>query len=479
MNEIIKKATYSFTGEIDKLGIIKYSYHFSRPDLVEIKREKIDFRKNIKDPMDFSEERTPTCGPFSVKFYSWDPRAADLRAVFGDTAIYREMIRPNTGVKVFRDNFRVLPYGNQDNDWLGMDARRVRQFEMRISRNQIIGAIGINAKTNLKLLDKTDREGLIDNDEFRDFLSLVKSALTEFEAERYVDRRKLKEMTGRTRDEFTDRAIFSRNMAALSDFIEKQKELDEDTKRKINDLISETRVTLNNLMDEKEEPLLVAASIGITYMMPIHEVRRDLQESLIILQNMHKSKKLSLRKIHSAILHIKQADSTVGGIGKLMQKSSSEETFKLEKAVKDAIELMRYRLKRNSIEYEIDVKQSLIVKGSIRLITILLLNFLDNSIYWLLRNKAQERKIKIITGLFDNAGIIAVSDNGPGFQDDDINILSLPFFTRKPSGMGLGLYIADRIARTNGGKLVLLNKNELQGLYSGANIALMLSKVEG
>jgi C4-dicarboxylate-specific signal transduction histidine kinase len=53
----------------------------------------------------------------------------------------------------------------------------------------------------------------------------------------------------------------------------------------------------------------------------------------------------------------------------------------------------------------------------------------------------------------------------------------LPFFTRKPNGMGLGLYIADRIAKMSGGQLKILKQNELQGLLSGANIAVILQKV--
>ena len=50
------------------------------------------------------------------------------RAVFGDMSTYKVMIRPNSGVKVFRDGFRVLPFGNEDNDWLSMDIARIRQL---------------------------------------------------------------------------------------------------------------------------------------------------------------------------------------------------------------------------------------------------------------------------------------------------------------------------------------------------------------
>jgi len=75
---------------------------------------------------------------------------------------------------------------------------------------------------------------------------------------------------------------------------------------------------------------------------------------------------------------------------------------------------------------------------------------------------------------YNGKGILVVSDNGPGFEDDDLSLLTLPFFTRKPKGMGLGLYIADRIANMNNGKLKILEEGEISGLMPGANIGVIL-----
>ena len=208
-------------------------------------------------------------------------------------------------------------------------------------------------------------------------------------------------------------------------------------------------------------------------MMPTHEVRRDIHEGLKILRRMRDSKEMSSEQVASAISLFKQADSTVGGIGRLMQRSREDEAFELEKAAKAAVELLRHRLERNRITHEVDVRSSRTVIGSDRLITILLLNFLDNSIYWLLSKRPEERKIKIIIDSHDSGSILLVSDSGPGFGDDDIQTVTLPFFTRKADGMGLGLYIADRIARMSGGRLELLSQDDLSGLLSGGNIAVI------
>lgn len=62
--------------------------------------------------------------------------------------------------------------------------------------------------------------------------------------------------------------------------------------------------------------------------------------------------------------------------------------------------------------------------------------------------------------------IIRVDDNGPGISDENLQSAVEPFVRlddarrRDAPGMGLGLAIVDRIARTEGGDLVLRNRDE-------------------
>jgi len=471
--QLIEKATYKFEAEIDEKGLITYQYNFDRPDLAISRKE--NKKLDIRDPDDFPCDRKPLCGPFKLRLYCWDLALSDQKAVFGDTSTYQDFIRPNTGIKVFRDGFRVLPYGNTDNDWLSMDMRRVKRFENNVSRNQIIGTIEISLATSPKLVDKTDREGLIDNNEFRDFRSLILTALSAFQNERYPDKRKVKELTGRLKDENSVRTVFTRTMAMLSTTIGNDPKLSAEIKLQINHLVEEARAALDTMLSEREQPLLVAASIGLTYMMPTHEARRELHEAMRLLRNGIDEKSFPEAKTRPILSLLRQTDETIQGIGRLMQQTREDEIFQLEDSVDDAIELMAVRFKRNSIVLEKDIRQKVKTKGSERLVTIMLLNFLDNSLYWLLRKKPDERKVKVIVTLKDENPVIIVSDSGPGFVDE-IKALTLPFFTRKPKGMGLGLYISDRIAQMNGGHLRILNQTDFPNLYSGANIAVIFKK---
>jgi signal transduction histidine kinase len=478
MASLVKQATYTFTGSVDESGRLKYYYKFTRPDLPDLCREEPCKVREIKTQQMYTDDRKPTCGPFNVKIYSWDASPEDQKAVFGETSILRQMIRPNSGVKLFRDGFRVYPYGNHDNDWLGMDARRIGQsFELRLSRNQVIGALEISSKTNPQLIDKTDREGLIDNQAYEDFVGLVLDAISTCENERFEDRRKLKKTLGRTRPEDYDKLVFTRNLAALSKMVWEQSKLPGEAKLALRNLIDQARDSLENILAEKEQPLLVAASFGITYLMPTHEIKRNIDEASKILRRMRETSGADDEKINAVISHLRTADSMIHGLAKLSMKSQ-EEAFPIKRAAESALALMKDKLDRNSIECKIEGTDKVKAKGKENLITILLLNFLDNSFYWLLRKKPNERQIKIFVGEYVNRPTIIVSDSGPGFEDHDINIVTLPFFTRKPDGMGLGLYIADRIARMNGGNLLLLDPNDFPGLLTGANIAVSLQNVE-
>ncbi len=67
------------------------------------------------------------------------------------------------------------------------------------------------------------------------------------------------------------------------------------------------------------------------------------------------------------------------------------------------------------------------------------INLVNNSVYWLKSTK--QKKIR-----FDlKGGLVLVADSGPGIDKDDVNNLFQMFFTKRPQGRGIGLYLC----RTN------------------------------
>lgn len=475
IKEIFDTAHYTFSAEVDENGIadMKFSYKSKLFSQFNTEKEKVIPKYNLKEPEAFPAGKKPICGPFRFYIYCWDLDPKDKESTFDENVSYDTMVKPLTGIKLFRDGFRVLPYGNQDNDWLSMDKKRIGQFAEKVSRGQVIGYVEISSETCPKLIDKSDREGLINNDAFRDFEALVNTALTQFEAERWAIREKIKQVK---RGDARIKQL-SKQMNELMELLINENVRSE-VRTQITQIIEKTNKTFTKILEEAETPLIVAASLGLSYMIPTHEAHRNVQESEKMLKRMiEKHEPNMISKIKMVIEYLNQTDTILSGVVKLSQKVREQENFQLKIPADLAVNLLRQKFKRENIEISTDYRSSKIITGSQRLISVAVLNMLDNSIYWLGTKSNNDRKIKVTITNFENQHALVISDNGPGFQDT-IEFLTMPFITRKSKGMGLGLYICKRIAEMHGAKLEILDEGDVPGLLSGANIALLFPLVE-
>jgi signal transduction histidine kinase len=73
-----------------------------------------------------------------------------------------------------------------------------------------------------------------------------------------------------------------------------------------------------------------------------------------------------------------------------------------------------------------------------------LANLVDNAIYWLIRSKGNGNggTIRATIERLDTGFAVTVADDGPGVPEEDRSRIFEPYFSRKPNGIGLGLYIA-------------------------------------
>src|SRR5690606_34730073 len=78
------------------------------------------------------------------------------------------------GLYIYRDEFRVLPYGRHNADFLNFEQRRSRRAgTYYFSYRRMFGYIGLEREENCKLIDKSSREGLINNTQYRAFTNDV------------------------------------------------------------------------------------------------------------------------------------------------------------------------------------------------------------------------------------------------------------------------------------------------------------------
>lgn len=110
------------------------------------------------------------------------------------TANRKAWLKKFGGVKIFRDDFRIRPYGENGEDWLKLGERQSqspggagqRLGGYRIGPNQIAGTINISRVYNISFQDKSGREGIIENDVFELFKNVIKEIIAFFEKDRNI-----------------------------------------------------------------------------------------------------------------------------------------------------------------------------------------------------------------------------------------------------------------------------------------------------
>lgn len=92
------------------------------------------------------------------------------------------------GLYIYRDNFRVLPYGRTDFDFLGFEKRRaLRASSAYFSHRRMFGYLALTRETNERLKDKSSREGLINNPAYAAFKNDLESFFIELAQEYFSD----------------------------------------------------------------------------------------------------------------------------------------------------------------------------------------------------------------------------------------------------------------------------------------------------
>ncbi len=380
---------------------------------------------------------------FDVIIYEMDAQIFSF--VNAEKSSIKSYLKENGGVRVYRDDVRVYDYGERDNDWLGIDLKRVHRVGGNVSNNIILGSVKLKRSQSFGLKEKTNREGFIENDSYVALVNAVNYALSLFVRERNVDKAVLTTLYKKDR-------VIEPVLSDLNDVIElvENKVQEKETK----DEILKYLYRINGQYKEVKEVLIKSANAGLNLSVVIHEIEKQVAALIDYASRGEKEHiiaiSLNLEKI-------------VRGYSAMIRKSSIGETT-LSSIVSTAIDNYSFRFSDHKIEVfdnckDNTLKAYLAEAESISVLT----NLLDNSIFWLSYARKENRKISVyITDQIEGYNSVIISDNGPGFNIPT-HVAVQPFITGKPHniGMGLGLHIANEMMRAMKGQLLFLDKNDI------------------
>ena len=142
-------------------------------------------RKEVKEQY----EVPLLCGNITFELYYFLRDAVHMKNETYDYRFTLRILDTYCGIKIYRDNFRVKPYGEIGNDWLELDKSKVRDTHgYRVGNNQTVGVIKISDETNPFLIDATNREGIIENrayEQLKEFILECINIISEIRKEAY------------------------------------------------------------------------------------------------------------------------------------------------------------------------------------------------------------------------------------------------------------------------------------------------------
>lgn len=478
---LVDRASWKFSFRLDDEGRFDWRYEFRK-----VPGFKLDGRTVEKDGEsmklpsisdDGRRERkvvadagtTQGIGRVSGEFHVFD-RDREVLQRMGDTRLLTEYLDEYGGVRVYRDGIRVYNYGEEGDDWLGLDLRRVNIPTRRISRNIILGAVHLSLQSSVDLVEKTNREGFVENDTCRRLRQIVLGALGALEEERQFDKERLRQLAASPSGPTVSR--IEKPVAELRKALDREGQAD----------TFEPYVTrIERDYANMQETLLAAGMSGLNLAVVFHEVERGVRAlHQVIVEG---------KDLAGAARQAQELMRVLGGFSTLLRRDSRRKhgARKLVAAARQ-FNLLRLRYHRVRLVCPLlDDGADFDSSFSFGLVLGALNNLIDNAIYWLRvrwpeaaeEGDGSERRLFAGTWRgFDGGPAIVVADNGPGFADDIPEHFVRPFFTRKPDGMGLGLYYANLAMELNDGRLAFPQQGEvdLPEGFDGAVVAMIFKE---
>jgi signal transduction histidine kinase len=475
---------------IDEKGRADYEYRWRQPDgTEEVRSDQRNLWAQVNP--DGWTERDPACGPFFVQISAWLLRAKLLQ----EYGLNREQLRVLGGVSLYRDGFRVLPYGDAGDDWLGLDQRRINVPAERFGNRQVVGVVEIDQVSNRSLIDKTNREGLQENQAYFDLGDLVLGVVQTLEQESLEQRQRAKSPT-RTRKELETTiddlkselerltqeapAAEPASTAAAEDTGTATEEMVLVPRSTLEELeeraqaISESVAEIYESQDEEREVFLHLLGIGLAAERFAHEfdicvdhASRSVQAIKPVLCDADTDTRKWVELLDVAVNVLRNEVRLMGALRYVRRSQRAADA-----SVRTVVELvlMAYgrELGDSSVRLETSLDDDFTVHISEASLAQVVDNLVNNAIHWLKqKSDIADRRLKIQVDASERA--ILVSNNGPAVIAHVRPLLfRRPFVTAKQNGRGLGMYIAGQILQRNGGAIRLISPEEDHRVLDGA-----------
>lgn len=509
LNIKIFRNEFDFRGKLDSVLV---EGGFKKEDREYFNNKPIIINKPLEELVDEKfQEEVKSIGDFKGVLYFFknsSNKVAAQKYYYKDFMSRKNISAKFGGVKLYRDNFWIRPYGEFDTsnyDWLLLSNRKdaspaavaSSDGRWRVASGQIYGQVYIS-RMNINLEDQSNREGIVETKEFSAFKEVLRMIIKEFETDRQYVFRKLRELFEKNNEaERLERELKEK----IKQFEQKERESESNKSEKGNvkenkspsspDIadfvpISEIRPVVAKKESEIEvltnevKMLRAMATTGIainTYFHEISSLINDIHEELYDIQEFVEDKdlpsiKIAAEKAYQYKPRFEQwYDVTIKSVKSDKRKRL---TWEINQIVEELCNSWNGSLGRDRAEIMFkDCNEDIRYRCYPFEIESVISNLISNSLSAFdEKNQMSNRKIQVELRKLNKGFKIVYSDKGPGlpkkFQKNPRDIL-IPLETGKTEGTGLGMWIIDSIVKEYNGSIDLTKSGLQKGFYIEIN----------
>lgn len=491
-NDFLGISVWKYKFKIEA-GVFSWDYEFNPPNWKSVKPRRLsdsadklqltlDDSSNAKgrrktkagdEPLFASSEDSKGIGTITGVIFAYYRRSEVLNAS-GSLSQVRSWLDDQTGVRVYRDGVRVFNYGEKNDDWLGLNARRINTPSGKLGASSVVAAIHLDRSSSDELKEKTNREGFDNSPTYERFRRLVLSAFEHLERLHSEDRKALDDVikggTSKNTIKFVDAIKNIRSSAK---------------KHKLGQEVFDDIDVIEREFGELRDVMTNAGIAGLNLAVIFHEVEREVESISSALE-----RGVNEDAIRSQVENLHQL---LQGFAPLLRKNVSK-SVSASGVIRSALNTRQPRFDHHKVVVSTPVLTGEGVDFKLKVVPNLVAgalgNLLDNSLYWArYRRERDDRDVPAAVVVLtdwdesEQRGLIAVVDNGPGFAFDASRALEA-FHTTRPGGMGLGLYFARHVMEQCGGEITVQTAMDLRDeipvpdAFDGAAVVMRFKEIK-
>jgi len=314
------------------------------------------------------------------------------------------------GVRVYRDGFRIEPFGSRDADWLGIAEKRAKRAgHAHIVPSRLFGFVEISRLSNPELADTTSRQALLSTPAASSMVTLLRRQLDSFEEHLRSSRAE-------------PRWKENRRVKAIA-------------------------------FEQARLHTLGVVSYGLA-----HELRQPMQAIRTEANNIRKKlvalgvKDEDITDAQRAIDRgVERIDKNIAFVSDIAKGSIEEKAVvDLVKVIRAEVEFLKPRCKAAGISLVLEAPPSQAATLNEFVVNVVIVNFIQNSMDAL---GSEGGNIRVIVRKKRQNHYVEVVDDGPGVSAEISERLFKQFTTQKTGGMGVGLSYCKAIVQSHGGSV--------------------------